>query len=237
MEEQADKQWICEPCDYKAKNKFNFERHLKSEKHLRGGCCIRYNCDLCDYHTKQKGDWTDHLETEKHQEAYSYSKMTMIQKTFHHLKKAMNLKKEMNKIQKSIELLRRKIYPKGAIYLGNGRRFTPRERQWFGMIERIEEDEDGKDEERESHLEKAHDLVSKPMETLKLTQEYIYGSLYQCGEENETNILFNNWKQNLINFKTKGNYIKVSRKNKKLFCILPRDYSKNKGGSQPLVST
>jgi len=41
----------CELCNYKSKYNSEYEKHVNSAKHKRGGKKKEYNCDICSYKT------------------------------------------------------------------------------------------------------------------------------------------------------------------------------------------
>lgn len=58
---------FCKYCDYTAKNKYNFKRHLKTtkhQKHVDGN--TDYCCEACDYTTHDKSNFNKHLKTKGH---------------------------------------------------------------------------------------------------------------------------------------------------------------------------
>lgn len=58
--------FYCKCCDLQCADKYKYDRHLKTKKHLRFGKPKMYECKICNYITKQKNDWNNHLLTIKH---------------------------------------------------------------------------------------------------------------------------------------------------------------------------
>jgi hypothetical protein len=55
-----EKSFNCEICNYQAKYKYEYTKHLNSAKHKRGGKSLNYNCDKCDYMGLNKWNLTMH---------------------------------------------------------------------------------------------------------------------------------------------------------------------------------
>jgi heat shock protein HspQ len=189
--------FTCDVCQYHTNRKDNWNRHLLSEAHKRGGKKM-YTCELCNYQTKLKGDYEKHLGTLAHKEKEAYSKMSIPQKVRHHLIKAHGLIKEVRRLEKRKGKIEKKLHPKkGVIYLAE-RVYTPREEQWEGMVDRICDERDKKDDEYNDEMEKADALIRPTMETLNLTEKDIFPySEFGCK-------LFDNWKQNVADFTSKN---------------------------------
>ena len=56
----------CSACEFHTNKRGNWNRHLRSKKHQRGGKEIEYECKKCGFYTKTKGNWEAHLLTKKH---------------------------------------------------------------------------------------------------------------------------------------------------------------------------
>ena len=57
------KKFHCETCNYSAVYKSEFNKHLKSAKHKRGGKYTDYKCNECDYKGLNKWNLTVHQAT------------------------------------------------------------------------------------------------------------------------------------------------------------------------------
>ena len=55
----------CDPCDFHSTVKANYERHLKTPKHLAGGKkpAKEYSCDECAYTTTNRGNFYTHQKS------------------------------------------------------------------------------------------------------------------------------------------------------------------------------
>jgi len=65
--------YMCKYCDHISCHKYNFIKHLNSEKHKniessksREKVGKKYNCDLCDHISRDKYNYIKHLNTKKH---------------------------------------------------------------------------------------------------------------------------------------------------------------------------
>jgi mannose-6-phosphate isomerase class I len=56
----------CEPCAYTCHTEFNWNKHLKTKKHLQGK--VSYSCETCKYKTNRTYDWNKHVDTDKHKQ-------------------------------------------------------------------------------------------------------------------------------------------------------------------------
>ena len=85
-EQKEQPKYVCKTCDYVASTKFNWDRHIKTEKHLlqkKGKTrkkeeqneqneqndeivVEKHICEVCDYTTECKYNWARHIKTEKH---------------------------------------------------------------------------------------------------------------------------------------------------------------------------
>jgi len=59
-------EYNCECCHYMTNNKYSYNKHLQTKRHIRGGCRVQYTCDSCNYTTKNKSNYEKHLESKKH---------------------------------------------------------------------------------------------------------------------------------------------------------------------------
>ena len=56
--------FICVKCDYKTTKKCNYERHMKSKKHIgKTNNMELFRCNFCDYATKRKNNYIRHINT------------------------------------------------------------------------------------------------------------------------------------------------------------------------------
>lgn len=55
--------YICKLCKYKTDVKFNYKRHLMSQKHINK---VPFNCNVCLFQTNTKNKLQRHLTTKKH---------------------------------------------------------------------------------------------------------------------------------------------------------------------------
>lgn len=53
----------CDTCDYSCKYEYEYNKHLKSNKHIRNGKPIEYNCTSCEYKGLNKWNLTMHQAT------------------------------------------------------------------------------------------------------------------------------------------------------------------------------
>jgi hypothetical protein len=60
---ENEKKFYCECCNYTALYKSEFDKHLKSAKHKRGGKYIDYKCNGCDYQGLNRWNLTMHQAT------------------------------------------------------------------------------------------------------------------------------------------------------------------------------
>ena len=66
--------FYCEKCDYKCRNKGDFNKHIQSKKHTTKNLTNekspknvkKYACETCDYNTSKQFDYLKHLSTLKH---------------------------------------------------------------------------------------------------------------------------------------------------------------------------
>lgn len=56
----------CIDCNFETKLKSNWERHLKTSKHISRHNREEYSCETCKYHTFVKKNYKRHLLTAKH---------------------------------------------------------------------------------------------------------------------------------------------------------------------------
>ena len=66
--------YVCESCDYKCCNKFDYNKHLSTIKHHNATnksqkILNKYVCESCDYICSNKFDYDMHVSTAKHQNA------------------------------------------------------------------------------------------------------------------------------------------------------------------------
>ncbi len=56
--------FICVKCDYKTTKKCNYERHMKSKKHIgKTNMMELFRCNFCNYATKRKNNYIRHVNT------------------------------------------------------------------------------------------------------------------------------------------------------------------------------
>ena len=61
------KEYTCKECDYTTTRKANYERHLKSNRHLKIVKPAKlYKCEQCNYQTKDCSNWRRHKNSSKH---------------------------------------------------------------------------------------------------------------------------------------------------------------------------
>ena len=58
-----NKEYYCDTCKYGSEYKTEFNKHLNSAKHKRGGKYIEHNCEICDYKALNKSNLTVHQVT------------------------------------------------------------------------------------------------------------------------------------------------------------------------------
>jgi hypothetical protein len=60
--------YYCNICDYVSSNKYNYEKHLISNKHNEKISSIKnkYNCEICCYNTNNKYNYDKHIFSVKH---------------------------------------------------------------------------------------------------------------------------------------------------------------------------
>jgi len=60
---QDNGSYFCQTCDYTASYKKDFNRHLKSKKHQRGGAKCKGNltCQICNKHYKHYTSYARHI--------------------------------------------------------------------------------------------------------------------------------------------------------------------------------
>ena len=59
--------YTCSSCNFETKRKYDFTRHISSEKHKLLSITI-LDCKICNYKTVKKTDYNKHLSTKKHLE-------------------------------------------------------------------------------------------------------------------------------------------------------------------------
>ena len=60
---KTDWSFSCETCDFFTNNRRDYNRHIKTYKHLNQG---EYYCDKCIFVTINKKDYERHLKSNKH---------------------------------------------------------------------------------------------------------------------------------------------------------------------------
>jgi hypothetical protein len=65
------KKYLCNVCDYVSCNKYNYDKHLLSNKHNEKIINVlnKYNCVICNFHSDNKYNYNKHIESFKHIEA------------------------------------------------------------------------------------------------------------------------------------------------------------------------
>ena len=62
--------YCCKDCDYNTCNKFDFNRHISTDKHKKNANPQKspniYRCDCCDYNTSSAKEYNRHMATDKH---------------------------------------------------------------------------------------------------------------------------------------------------------------------------
>ena len=64
----SNKSYICKICDFSTRNKFNYDKHMLTTKHIALSSSIKrkYNCYMCDFHTNNKYNYDKHIISVKH---------------------------------------------------------------------------------------------------------------------------------------------------------------------------
>jgi hypothetical protein len=60
---------VCECCDYKTKNKYEFEEHMESKQHLAKEKLKKWHCSHCGTQARSEIEWNHHITTKKHKAA------------------------------------------------------------------------------------------------------------------------------------------------------------------------
>jgi hypothetical protein len=116
---EQEKTFVCEPCDKVFSCKFNLQRHLKTDRHMR--CCQTktYTCEPCNYTTKQKSNYDKHCASEKHKAQSNKSchivamrKMTLDELIDHEAELYEDYEAFRESIDREIERLHEKVFGK-----------------------------------------------------------------------------------------------------------------------------
>jgi|TARA_B110000858_G_scaffold57556_1_gene67026 hypothetical protein len=88
------KLFYCEICDYTSSNNSNYNKHLRTKKHLAntGGKSIKWQrktkakyfntCDFCNYNASKKYNWDKHIRTAKHKQKVAKSGNEVAEEVF-----------------------------------------------------------------------------------------------------------------------------------------------------------
>lgn len=60
---------VCECCNYKTKNKYDFNEHLESKEHQSKEKVKKWFCSHCDTQARSEIEWNHHISTRKHKVA------------------------------------------------------------------------------------------------------------------------------------------------------------------------
>ena len=56
--------FVCVECDYKTTKKCNYDRHMKSKRHImKLNNTELFRCNFCSYFTKRKNNYIRHINT------------------------------------------------------------------------------------------------------------------------------------------------------------------------------
>ena len=59
-------EYTCIPCGFYGNKKYDYERHLLTQKHKKTESIKEYKCNSCDIYLYNKSNYTKHLTTQKH---------------------------------------------------------------------------------------------------------------------------------------------------------------------------
>ena len=74
--------YICKVCSFQNRNKFNYDKHLLTAKHIKLLSSIKYNynCDICNFHTNKKYNYDMHIFSMKHKNKCKDNEMDTMNK-------------------------------------------------------------------------------------------------------------------------------------------------------------
>ena len=99
--------FICVECDYKTTKKCNYERHIKSRKHLiKVNNTEVFRCSICNYESKKKSNFLRHMNIH-------YNKTKVVGKPLND-NGSDNFKSSLNKILEEQENIKRMIPKSGG---------------------------------------------------------------------------------------------------------------------------
>lgn len=76
-----NKKYKCNICVYNSNNKFNYDKHLSSKKHITkiSKKIYSYNCNMCNYHSSNKCNYYKHMKSIKHLMNVNYTNNKLIE--------------------------------------------------------------------------------------------------------------------------------------------------------------